>query len=148
MRVRTIGRRQEIDNIRLFVMQTGEAYHRIVQIILKLVSNFVISGSRHARYMVCYPLDVMYEMKNTHCGRGLADNLIEDKTRDYIAFLTIISNNPIKHSFTICTYTYTYGKMVAQVYQRYYIYSFLILSSLAVIRGSKNKKKRKKCKPI
>ena len=78
-------------------MLTGEAYHRIVQIIIKLVSNFVINGSRHAQYLVCYPLDVMYEMKKTHCGRGLADNLIEDKTRDYIAFLTIISNNPIKH---------------------------------------------------
>jgi hypothetical protein len=90
----------------------------------------------------------MYEMKKTHCGKGLADNLIEDKTRDYSAFLTIISNNPIKDSFTICTYPYTYGKRVAQEYQRYYIYSFLILSSLAVRRGSKNKKKRKKCKPI
>jgi hypothetical protein len=110
-------------------MLTGEAYHRIVQIIIKLVSNFVINGSRHARYLVCYPLDVMYEMKKTHCGRGLADNLIEDKTRDYIAFLTIISNNPIKDSFTICTYKYTYGKMVSQEYQRYYIYSFLTLSS-------------------
>lgn len=129
-------------------MLTGEAYHRIVQIIPKLVSNFVIKGSRHARYLVCYPLDVMYEMKRTQCRKGLADNLIEDKTRDYSAFLTIISNNPIKDSFTICTYPYTHGKRVAQEHQRYYIYSFLILSSLAVRRGSKNKKKRKKCKPI
>jgi hypothetical protein len=129
-------------------MLKGEAYHRIVQIIPKLVSNFVINGSRYARYLVCYPLDVMYEKKKTHCRKGLADNLIEDKTGDYSAFLTIISNNPIKDSFTICTYPYTRGKRVAQEYQRYYIYSFLILSSLAVRRGSKNKKKRKKCKPI
>jgi hypothetical protein len=131
-----------------FVMLTGEVYHRIVQIIPKLVSNFVINRSKHARYLVCYPLDVMYEMKRTHCRKGLVDNLNEDKTRDYSAFLKIISNNPIKYSSTIWTYPYTHGKRVAQEYRRYYIYSFLILSSLAVRRGSKNKKKRKKCKPI
>jgi hypothetical protein len=87
-------------------------------------------------------------MKRTHSRKGLVDNLNEDKTRDYSAFLKIISNNPIKYSSTICTYPYTHGKRVAQEYRRYYIYSFLILSSLAVRSGSKNKKKRKKCKPI
>ena len=51
--------RQEGDNTRPFVFLTGEAYHHIVQIILKLVSNFLINGSRHARYLVCFSLDVM-----------------------------------------------------------------------------------------
>ena len=61
-------------------MLTGEVYHRIVQIIPKLVSNFVINRSKHARYLVCYPLDVMYVMKRTYCRKGLVDNLNEDKT--------------------------------------------------------------------
>jgi hypothetical protein len=58
-RVSAGGRRQEDDNTRLFVLLTGEAYHHIVQIIPKLVSNFLINGSRHARYLVCFSLDVM-----------------------------------------------------------------------------------------
>jgi hypothetical protein len=89
-------------------MLTGEVYHCMVQIIPNLVSAIVIS--RHERYLVCYPLDVMYEMKKTHCRKGLADNLIEVKTRDSSAFLTIISNNPIEDSSTICPYPYTHGK--------------------------------------
>jgi hypothetical protein len=32
-----------------FLMLTGEAYHNIVQIIPKLVSNFMINGSRQAQ---------------------------------------------------------------------------------------------------
>jgi hypothetical protein len=82
-RIHTIeGGRQESDNnTRLFVMLTGDAYHPIVQIITKLVPNFMINRSRHAGYLVYYSLDVMYEMKKTQCGKGLADNLIEDKIK-------------------------------------------------------------------
>ena len=60
MRARSIRGRQENDNTRPFAMLTGEAYHHIVQ--SAQASFQLYDKSRHARYLVCYSLEVMYKM--------------------------------------------------------------------------------------
>ena len=52
MRARIIRGRQENDNTRPFAMLTGEAYHHIVQIMPKLVSNFMIKVGMHGTWFV------------------------------------------------------------------------------------------------